>query len=128
MKKRVLSIVLGISLLLLAVVSFLLIQQMSMQSTNTRSNQENGTPQMGMNNNMGMGGEVTTELVPSNQESKELVLPPVLEGNTSSDGGISYTITAQEGDTQLKKASQPKHTATTVLSLVQSFVSVKIKE
>lgn len=105
MKKRVISIVLGIFLLLLAVVSVLLFRQISTQSPNPFTNQENGTPQMGMNPNMDMGGEVTTELVPSNQETKEIALPPLLEGTPSSDGGISYSITTQEGDTQFKEGN-----------------------
>lgn len=105
MKKLVISIVLGISLLLLAVVSVLLFRQISTQSPNPFTNQENGTHQMGMNPNMDMGGELTTELVPSNQETKELALPPLLEGTPSSDGGISYSITTQEGDTQFKEGN-----------------------
>ena len=105
MKKPVISIILGISLLLLAIVSVLLFRQISTQSPNPFTNQDNGTPQMGMNPNMGMGGEVTMELVPSKQETKELALPPLLEGTLSSDGSISYTIATQEGGTQFKEGN-----------------------
>src|SRR5690625_3715777 len=105
MKKSVLSVFLGVFILLFVVVSFILSQQLSLQSPNSLSNQENETLQMGMNNHMGMGGEVTTELIPSNQTAKELALPPLLEGNSSTDGDISYTITANEGNTPLKEGN-----------------------
>src|SRR5699024_11772597 len=57
---------------------------------------------MGM---MNMNGEVTTELVPSNEPSNKLNLPSILEGVTNPDGEISYTITAQQGNTQLKEGA-----------------------
>lgn len=58
-----------------------------------------------MNQGMNMGGEITTELVVSPEETKELALPPLLEGALSPDGSISYTVVAQGGNTQLKEGN-----------------------
>lgn len=103
MKKLGTAILLVVAILLLAIVSFLLVRQFNTTSSINRVNQENEFPRMGMNPGMNMGGEVTTDLIPANQESKELVLPPLLEGTLAPDGSTSYTVIAQEGNTQLKE-------------------------
>ena len=93
MKKQVNVIRLGIVLLLFAAISFIFFP-----------NQAGQISGMGMMN-MNMSGEVTTELVPSNEPSNKLNLPSILEGVTNPDGEISYTITAQQGNTQLKEGA-----------------------
>lgn len=99
MKKQATTIFLGISLLLLAVVSFIFFRQIDTGSSGLFSNQGGRMPGMGMH----MGGEVTTKLAPSTEQSNKLVLPPILEGNLTPEDGTSYTITAQNGNTQLKE-------------------------
>lgn len=93
MKKQVNVIRLGIVLLLFAAISFIFFP-----------NQAGQISGMGMMN-MNLSGEVTTELVPSNEPSNKLNLPSILEGVTNPDGEISYTITAQQGNTQLKEGA-----------------------
>lgn len=103
MNKRILSLLLGISLLLLALVSFLFFRQLSTDSTPSPTAPGNQFPPMGMNRGMNMGGEISTELRLSDQEPQELILPPLLEGVSTPDGSIAYTITAQEGITSFKE-------------------------
>lgn len=107
MKKHTTAILLTISLLLLAIVSVVLFRQIFRDQSATLSNRPERSSQMGMNNNMNMnmGGDVVTPLIASDQEAKELVLPPLLEGKSAADGSITYTITAQEGSAQLKAGS-----------------------
>lgn len=105
MRKQTAVTLLAISILLLAVVSFVLVRQIDTGTSGLFPSQSGRMPEMGMNPNMGMGGEVTTELVTSTEKEKELALPPLLEGTLSPDGSISYTIVAQEGSTQLKEGN-----------------------
>lgn len=103
MKKQAAAILLGISVLLLAVVSFILFRQIDTGGSGFFPGQSGGMPGMGMNPHMNGGGEATVELISSTEERKELSLPPLLEGTLSPDGSISYTVVAQEGNTQLKE-------------------------
>lgn len=103
MKKQLTTILLGVFILLLIVVSFILFRQMHTSTFDFFPSQGRRMPRMGMN--LDMGGEPTIDLVPSPEEAKELALPPILEGTFSPEGNISYTVTAQEGSTQLKEGS-----------------------
>lgn len=99
MNRRHTVILLFVSVLLLVAVAFFVFPPMNrMRSPDPAF--DNGAPRMGMNN-MHMGGTAGPPLSLFDQAAAPLTIPPLLEGTSASDGSTAYTVTAQEGVTEM---------------------------